>query len=125
MKVNIEFTNVDPIVLDQIVRLVGANQVSFEEEEVDHQIVDVESALDADKHQISLVPEAVYLIDGQMYSFIGLNEVGSPQFLDELGSLLIVANDKLVYYEPMKVATQEAIDTYWATLEEAIDESEE
>lgn len=60
-----------------------------------------------------------------MYSFIGLNEVGSPQFLDELGSLLIVANDKLVYYEPMKVTTQEAIDSYWATLGEAIDEPEE
>lgn len=103
MKVSLELNNVEPGLLDSIVRLVGDNQVEF----------DMTEEVEASLEEIVLDSSYLYQINGEYYSIVDIDqEVQIVVFSDVYANVRTFFLDTLQFYNIKKMADPSLLDKF-------------
>lgn len=103
MKVSLELNNVEPGLLDSIVRLVGDNQVKF----------DLTEEVEASLEEIILDPAYLYQIDGEYYSIVDIEQDAQIAiFSDVYANIRTFFLDTLQFYNIKRMNDQSLLDKF-------------
>ncbi|XAG97131.1 hypothetical protein TJCWGUJI_CDS0143 [Enterococcus phage VRE9_1] len=103
MKVSLELNNVEPGLLDSIVRLVGDNQVKF----------DMTEEVEASLEEIILDSSYLYQINGEYHSIVDIDqETQIVIFSDIYANIRTFFLDTLQFYNIKRMADPSLLDKF-------------
>lgn len=103
MKVSLELNNVEPGLLDSIVRLVGDNQVKF----------DMTEEVEASLEEIVLDSSYLYQINGEYYSIVDIDQENQiVVFSDIYANVRTFFLDTLQFYNIKRMADSSLLDKF-------------
>lgn len=105
MKVSLELNNVEPELLDSIVRLVGDNQVKF----------DMTEEVEASLEEIVLDSSYLYQINGEYYSIVDIIDQQNQivVFSDVYANVRTFYLDTLQFYNIKRMADPSLLDKFF------------